>query len=256
MSDDHVRINRVAWDEDASNWVEAGREAWATSDPVWGRGVPESELLLLPDVSGLDTIEIGCGTAYVSAWLARRGARMIALDNSSEQLRTACLLQEEFDLRFPLVHADGERPPFADATFDFAISQYGAATWCDPYRWIPEAARILRPGGRLMFETGSPLLQLCYPGDLVDAPADTSLHRDYFGMHRFQWREPDGAVSVVDFTLGHGDMFRLLTGCGFEVEDLVELQAPAEDGDEWPHVSLEWARRWPSAEVWKARKRP
>jgi SAM-dependent methyltransferase len=256
MSDDHVRINRATWDVDAPNWVEAGRRAWAMQEPVWGRGVPESELRLLPDVSGLDTIEIGCGSAYVAAWLARRGARVVALDNSWNQLRTALLLQEEFDLRFPLVHADGERPPFADATFDFAISQYGAATWCDPYRWIPEAARILRPGGRVMFETGSPLVQLCYPSDDVDAPADSTLHRDYFGMRRFEWRASDGALSEVDFHLGHGDMVRLLRGCGFEIEDLVELRAPMDGGDEWPHISLEWARRWPSAEVWKARKTP
>src|SRR5918995_2351613 len=131
--------------------------------------------------SSLGTIEIGCGTAHVPAWLARRGARVIGLDNSWDQLCTARLLQQEFDLRFPLVHVDGERPPFAATGFDFAISQHGAATWCDPYRWIPEAARIPRPGGRLMFETGSPLVQLCYPSNDVDAPADSSLHRDYFG---------------------------------------------------------------------------
>jgi ubiquinone/menaquinone biosynthesis C-methylase UbiE len=93
----------------------------------------------------------------------RRGARVIGLDNSSNQLATARLLQKEFSLRFPLVHADAERPPFADASFDFVISQYGAATWCDPYRWIPEASRILRGGGRLVFETGSPLVMCCYP---------------------------------------------------------------------------------------------
>ena len=254
MSDDHVLINRATWDEDAPNWVERGRISWAMQEPVWGRGVPESELGLLPDVSGLHTVEIGCGTAFVSSWLARRGAYVIALDNSMNQLRTARLLQREFDLRFPLIHADGERPPFADGSFDFAISQHGAATFCDPYRWIPEASRILRRGGRLMFETGSPLVQLCYPSDDVDAPADASLHRGYFGMRRFEWRGPDGAISDVDFHLEHGDMVRLLRRSGFEIDDLIELQAPAEGGDEWPHISLEWARRWPSAEVWKAHK--
>ncbi len=111
------------------------------------------------------------------------------------------MLQKEFGLRFPLVHADAERAPFADGSFDFAISQYGAATWCDPYRWIPETARILRPGGRLLFETASPLVQLCYPSDDVDAPADAELHRDYFGMHRFEWRGDDGTVGDIDFHL-------------------------------------------------------
>jgi SAM-dependent methyltransferase len=209
---------------------------------------------VLPDVSGLDTVEIGCGTAFVSAWLVRRGARAIAMDNSRRQLATARMLQDEFDLRFPLVHADGERPPFSDGSFDFAISQYGAATFCDPFRWIPEASRILRSGGRLVFENASPLVQLCYPSDAADAPADSSLHRDYFGMHRFVWRESDGSISDVDFHIGHGDMVRLLSGCGFEIEDLIELQAPAEADEEWPHVPVAWARRWPSAEIWRARK--
>jgi SAM-dependent methyltransferase len=255
-TDDYALVNRASWDEDASDWVERGREAWAREEPVWGKGNPESELHLLPDVTGLDAIELGCGTAYVSAWLARRGARVVALDNSSNQLATARMLQEEFGLRFPLLHADAERPPFADASFDFAISQYGAAIWCDPYRWIPEASRILRVGGRLVFETGSPLVMCCYPADDDDAPADTRLHRDYFGMHRFEWRGPSGTVEDIEFRIGHGDMVRLLRSSGFEIEDLIEIQAPSEGADPQaqPYIPLEWARRWPSAEAWKVRK--
>ena len=254
VPDDHIFVNRASWDEDAPNWVERGREAWARQEPVWGRGNPESELRLLPDVSGLDAIELGCGTAYVSAWLMRRGARVVGLDNSMKQLATARLLQEEFGLRFPLVHADAEQAPFADASFDFAISQYGAAIWCDPYRWIPEASRILRPGGRLVFETGSPLVMLCYPTDDDEAPADSRLHRDYFGMHRFEWHREDGEVDAIEFRLGHGDMIRLLLSCGLEIEGLVEIQAPAGASDWPPDIPLAWARRWPSAEAWRARK--
>jgi ubiquinone/menaquinone biosynthesis C-methylase UbiE len=105
----------------------------AQEEPVWGRGNSQSELHLLPDVAGLDAVELGCGTAYVLAWLMRRGARAVGLDNSSRQLATARTLQDEFDLLFPLVHGDAEHLPFADGSFDFAISQYGAAIWCDPY---------------------------------------------------------------------------------------------------------------------------
>ena len=253
MSDHHVLVNRVSWDEDAPSWVERGREAWAQEEPVWARGNPESELHLLPDVAGLDAVELGCGTAYVSAWLMRRGARVVGLDNSSNQLATARRLQAEFGLSFPLVHADAEHAPFADESFDFAISQYGAAIWCDPYRWIPEASRILRPGGRLVFETGSPLVMLCYPTDDDDAPADSQLHRDYFGMHRFEWHRADGTVEDIEFRLSHGDMIRLLLSCGFEIEDLIEIQAPL-DGTDHPYIPLDWARRWPSAEAWRVQK--
>jgi len=254
--DRHAAVNRATWDADAPNWVERGRDAWARDEPVWGRGNPESDLHLLPDLEGRDAVELGCGTAYVSAWLMRRGARVVGLDNSRAQLATARTLQQEFGLRFPLVHADAERAPFADESFDFAISQYGAATWCDPYRWIPEAARILRPGGRLVFETGSPLSMLCFPTDDDEAPADTCLHRDYFGMHRFEWRGPSGAVEDIEFRIGHGDMIRLLRSLGFEIEDLIELRPPDEGADPQaqPYIPLEWARRWPSAEIWKVRK--
>jgi SAM-dependent methyltransferase len=249
-------VNRESWDEDAPNWVERGRRSWS-SEPFWGIwGNPESELQLLPDLAGLDAVELGCGTGYGSAWMLRAGASsVVGLDNSSEQLSTARLLQAEFDLRFALVHGDAERPPFADGSFDFAFSEYGAAIWCDPYRWIPEAARILRPGGRLVFVGGTALQMLCFRTDDDAAPTETTLHRDYFGMHRFEWHKEDGTVDGIEFHLTHGDMIRLLRSCGFEIEDLLEVQAPADgtshvEGD----VELEWARRWPSVEVWKARK--
>lgn len=256
MPEDHVLLNRAMWDEDAPNWVERGRRSWASEEPFWGIwGNPESEVHLLPDVSGLDAVELGCGTGYVSAWLARRGARVVGLDDSTEQLATARMFQEEFDLRFPLVHADAERPPFADGSFDFAISEYGAAIWCDPYRWIPEAARILRAGGRLVIAAGTPIQMLCYPTDDDTAPADATLHRDYFGMHRFEWHNDKGVVDSIEFHLTHGDMIRLLRTCGFEIEDLLEIPPPADTTSEIEaDTPLSWARRWPSVEAWKVRK--
>ena len=205
--------------------------------------------VLPPDLAGLDTIELGCGTGYVSAWLARRGARPVGLDNSPGQLATARELQQRFGLRFPLLHGNAEQTPLADATFDLAISEYGASIWCDPYLWIPEAARLLRPGGRLIFLVNSAQLMLSMP-DEDGLPATERLLRPYFGMHRFEWPDDES----VEFHLGHGDMIRLLRSCGFEVEDLIEIQPPDGATTRYPLASIEWARRWPCEEVWKARK--
>jgi len=69
----------------------------------------------------------------------------------ASQLRFARQCQTEFELRFPLVLGIGEQVPLRDESFDLVISEYGAATWADPHRWIPEAARLLRPGGELVF---------------------------------------------------------------------------------------------------------
>ncbi len=247
---EHVLRNRAAWNTMASEYAAPGRNAWQ-EEPRWGIWrIPDAELRILPDVADLDTIELGCGTAYVSAWLARRGARVTGIDNSPEQIKTALALQAEFGLSFPIIFGDAEHVPLPDARFDLAISEYGASIWCDPYRWIPEAARLLRPRGRLIFLVNGVILMLCSP-DADGVPAEDRLLRDYFGMHRFEW--PD-QISV-EFHLGHGDWIRLLRANGFDVENLVELQAAPGATTRYPYVTPEWARRWPSEEVWIARKR-
>lgn len=247
----HVQGNRAAWDSYAAEYVEPGRRMWEAAEPSWGIfGVPESQLgLLPPEVAGLDVVELGCGTGYVSAWLARRGARPVGIDNSPVQLESARRFQQEFGVSFPLHLGNAEQTPFPDATFDLAVSEYGASIWCDPYLWIPEAARILRPGGRLIYLVNGALLMLCTPAD-EDAPATDCLQRDYFGMHRFDWS--DGSA---EFHLGYGDWIRLLRANDFEVEDLIEIQPPEDATTSHQFVSPAWARRWPSEEVWKARKR-
>lgn len=205
--------------------------------------------MLPADVTGLDVIELGCGTGYVSGWLARRGARPVGIDNSQAQLATARRLQSEFGVEFPLLHGNAEQLPFPDDRFDLAISEYGASIWCDPFRWIPEAARVLRPGGRLVFLVNSALVMLCVP-DQEDLPATDRLLRPYFGMCRFEWPDDDS----VAFHLPHGEMIALLRRSGFEVEELIEIRPPDGSTTRYPFVTLDWAQRWPCEEAWKARK--
>ncbi len=249
---DHVARNRVEWDAWAADYVAPAERNWAQEEPSWGIwGVPESELPMLPaDLEGRDAIELGCGTAYVSAWLARRGARPTGIDNSEAQLATARRLQGEHSLEFPLIHGNAEAVPLPDASFDLAISEYGASIWCDPHRWIPEAARLLRPGGELVYLINSVLLMTCVPAEGHD-PAGEGLLRPQFGMHRFEWADDDS----VEFHLPHGEMIDLLHSCDLEVEKLIEVRPPEGSTTRWPLASLEWSRNWPCEEVWKARKR-
>ena len=145
------KIGNGTWDSQADDYVRAAERHWTQTDPTWGIWeVPESELQLLPDrLEGIDVIELGCGTAYVSAWLARLGAHPVAIDNSPRQLETAQRMQREHGIAFPLVLGNAEQVPYPDGSFDLAISEYGAAIWCDPYRCIWETARLLRTAGEL-----------------------------------------------------------------------------------------------------------
>lgn len=252
---EHVAANRTAWDGYAKDYVAPGERAWRVQpgDETWGiYGVPESAVHMLPDdLAGKDAIELGCGTGYVSAWMARRGARVVAIDNSPNQLETATRLQREHRLDFPLLLGNAERVPYPDASFDFAISEYGAALWADPASWIPEAARLLRPGGRLVFLTNHVVMYLCTP-DLETDPVGERLLRPMFGMGRTAWPDADGAI---EFHPSHGDWIRLFRANGLEVEDLLEPQIPEGSTTRYEWMPYEWARRWPCEEIWKVRKR-
>jgi SAM-dependent methyltransferase len=242
---DWTRVNEQHTDERAE-------AAWAPQDITWGVfGVREDTIgSPLGDVSGLDVVELGCGTAYFSAQLARRGARAVGVDPTPAQLATARRMQEQTGLRFPLVEAPAERVPLPDASFDLAFSEFGASLWADPYLWIPEAARLLRPGGRLIFLTNSTLAYLCA---VAAGGTSETLQRPQFGMHRIQWPDSEG----TEYHLAHGDWIRLLRADGFEIEDLIEPKAPADakPHDFYDYVTPEWAWKWPAEEIWVARKR-
>jgi SAM-dependent methyltransferase len=249
---DHAARNRELWNEDAPNWVENARRSWASPTPWWGAWhIPEEELRILPDMSGLDVLDLGCGTAYWCAWFARLGARPVGLDLSEEQLATARRLQEEHGLNFPLIHASAEDPPLPDRSFDLVFSEYGAAIWCDPYIWIPHAHRLLRPNGWLIFLCHSLLDSLCSP--FSDDPTSETLQRPQRGLARIDWPPPDNGT---DFHQPHGERIELLHETGFELKALHELYAPEGDPGEIRHFKLRgWGQKWPCEEVWVARRR-
>lgn len=241
--------NRELWSElNAQHTDSEAASQWGATEFTWGLfGRPEADLGVLGDVAGLDVVELGCGTAYVSAWLARAGARPVGVDLSRPQLATARRCQREVGPLFPLVEADAERLPLRSASFDLAVSEYGACLWCNPQMWLPEAARILRPGGRLVFLTNSVLAGMCVPAD--GGYAGTELLRPQLALNPIAW--PDGNV---EFHPGHGDWVRMLTESGFVVDALVELHAPA-DASTHPFyeiVTADWARAWPAEDLWVA----
>src|SRR5918992_5234250 len=187
-----VAGNIAEWTKVNERHTDARAEAaWAPQDVTWGVfGVREDEIgSPLGDVAGLDVVELGCGTAYFSAQLAHRGARPVGVDPTPAQLATARRMMERTGVSFPLVEAPGERVPMPDASFDLALSEFGASLWADPALWIPEAARLLRPGGRLVFLTNSFISYLCA---VDEGGTAKTLQRPQRGAYRIQWPGEQG----------------------------------------------------------------
>jgi SAM-dependent methyltransferase len=251
---EYVAVNRESWTRSNAEYTDArARDAWAQEEITWGVfSTPEREIGVLPDVQGKDVVELGCGTAYFGAWLKKRGARrVVGVDITPAQLETARRLNDEFGLGLELLEENAEQTSLPDAAFDLVLSEFGASIWCDPKLWIAEAARLLRPGGELVFARGSTLLMLCAPDE---GQAGPQLVRPQRGLYRLDWIDDDPAV---EFHPPTGELLRILRANRFELLDLVELFAPddAVDHEYYSHVPAEWAKQWPSEEIWRARKR-
>ena len=249
-SDEHIERNQNTWNAQAAGYADRGEAAWARTEPAWGIfDVPESTLQMLPnDMRSLKAVELGCGTGYVSAWMARRGARVTAIDLSERQLDTARRLQQLHGLTIEFVHGNCEQLPFGDSSFDFGISEYGAAIWCQPERWLREAFRVIKPGGLLHFLGCSPWVYVCSPPN-GELPLVERLEHSYFDQNRIDWG-PEG----VEFCLPISGWFRLFREIGWEVLDYLEPRPESSSPERRHHVTLAWAHRYPAEQVWKLRR--
>ena len=246
---EHSANNRDSWNADSDRYqADHGSQLAASGGLGWGVWqTPEADLRVLGEVAGRDLLELGCGAAQWSIALAKLGARPVGLDISERQLEHARRLMDEAGVDFPLVHATAEATPLPDESFDVIFSDYGGMTFGDPYATVPEAARLLRPGGLLAFCGSTPIVQMCYPDD-GEHPGDR-LIRDYFSM----WALP--FEGYVDYMLPYGAWIRLFRAHELVVEDLMELRpGPDATSTYRDEADREWCRRWPGEQIWKVRK--
>ncbi len=213
---------------------------------VWR--VPESKLGFLGDPRDHDILELGCGAARWSAALATAGARAVGIDVSWAQLAHAVGVVRRSRRSVPLVRGNAERLPFRNESFDVVFCDWGAMTFCDPHRTVPEAARVLRPGGRFVFSTSSPFRSVAQ-----DRRTDHLGHEllyDYFSLGRIEY--PDGEVN---FQLPYGEWIRLFAESDLVVQALSETQPGPRDESSYLSASAsKWARRWPLESIWQVRK--
>ena len=255
MTKDHVTINRNVWDEDAANWVEMGERHWQMDTPIWGSwGAPESELQMLPpNMTGMNAVELGCGTGYVAAWMWKRGAKVTAIDVSANQLATARRLSKEHGADITFIEGNAEATGLPDASCDFAISEYGAAIWCPPEVWLREAWRLLKPGGRLVFLGNHPLAIICTPQSR--GPIARKCCIALIGTSKgADWTEVEIDPSGICFNLTMSAWVSLFNNIGFAIENYQEIYAPDDAVGARGGVAADWAKEYPFEQVWHLKK--
>lgn len=246
---EHERRNRAFWDADADTYQERHAEQFERELCAWGVwAIPERELGLLGDVAGRDVLELGCGSAQWSVGLARRGARPVGLDQSAAQLAHAARRVTAAGVPVPLVQASATAAPFAAESFDLVFCDHGAMSFCDPALTVPEVARVLRPGGRLVFSHTTRLVYLTYDE-----------RRDRFSrkLRKVRWGQriwPSDA-GTTDYCVTTGEWLRLFAAHGLVPIDLVELRAPKRATTTFEGWPPKWARRWPAEQVWIVERR-
>ncbi|HTT73342.1 MAG TPA: class I SAM-dependent methyltransferase [Thermoplasmata archaeon] len=245
----YVASNRADWERTAAEYeARHARALRRYGGRAWGLfRIPERRLRLLDDVRGARVLELGCGSAGWSIALAKAGAEPVGLDLSARRLEQARARMRRVGVTFPLVEAPADRIPFPAARFDLVLSDYGATTFADPRRTIPEVARVLRPGGAFVFAHASPWRSAMF--DFRHDRLTRRLKRDYFDLHALRWDR------TVEFQLPYAEWVALFTASGLVVERLLEPKAPR--GERSSYLSAAdhaWARRWPVETIWKLRK--
>ena len=248
-----VRANRRWWDSDADAYQAEHGDFLGEVDFVWcPEGLREADAHLLGELAGRRVLEVGCGAAMCSRWLATQGALPVAMDLSGGMLRHAALAAASCGVRVPLVQADAQRLPFADGAFDTACTAFGAVPFvADSAAVMREVARVLRPGGRWVFATTHPVRWI-FPDD--PGPAGLTARIPYFDRSPYVEVGPDGEPTYVEHHRTLGDRVRELVAAGLELVDLIEPEWPAGHTREWGQWSPLRGALLPGTAIYLARK--
>jgi len=227
-----ARANRRWWDADADDYQSEHGAFLGEADFVWcPERLREADAHLLGDVTGRRILEVGCGAAMCSRWLATQGARPVAFDVSAGMLRHAQAGAAATGVDVPLVQADAQRMPFADDRFDIAFTAFGAVPFvADSAGVMREVARVLVPGGLWVFAVTHPIRWI-FPDD--PGPDGLVAGTPYFDRTPYVEFDSHGTPTYVEHHRTLGDRVRELTAAGFRLTDLIEPEWPAGLTDEW-----------------------
>ncbi|MCJ8331171.1 MAG: class I SAM-dependent methyltransferase [Lentisphaeria bacterium] len=228
--------NRNYWDEIASDYQDQTRIS--CEDYHYGPLVPgDSHYHLLPEsLENLDCLELGCGAAQNSIYLASKGANCTALDVSEKQLKAAQSLANDRKLKLNTIQAGIDEFAFED-TYDLIHSSFGLPFADDPELVIEKAAMSLKPGGSLLLSLAHPV----FAGEWleVDEEGEGLFLHDYFNPPADVRFTEDDTVMVRSRAWPISDYVSWVFDANLSLEALIEPQAlpvPIMEEDEIKHI--------------------
>jgi SAM-dependent methyltransferase len=224
--------NRRWWDAEAAAYQDEHGQFLRDSGFVWcPEGLDEADARLLGEVAGRRVLEVGCGAGQCGRWLVAQGAQVVGVDLSASQLRHCHDLDARTGVEVPVLQADAQRLPLADASVDLACSAFGAVPFvADSATVMREVARVLRPGGRWVFSVTHPI-RWCFPDD--PGPSGLVARDSYFDRTPYVEQDAAGRATYVEHHRTLGDRVREIVAAGLRLVDLVEPEWPADHARVW-----------------------
>ncbi len=240
--------SKLWWDADADDYQAEHGPFLGLSDFVWcPERLHERDAGLLGDVDAKRVLEVGCGAASCSRWLATRGARPVAVDISEGMLQHARAGNGASGIDVPLVQASADVLPFADGSFDLACSAFGGVPFvADSGAAMREVARVLRPGGRWVFAVTHPM-RWAFPDD--PGPEGLTVAQSYFDRTPYVEVDHHGRATYVEHHRTLGDYVGQIAGAGMRLVDLVEPEWPRDHTATWGQWSPMRGRLFPGTAI-------
>lgn len=243
---DHIEVGRY-WNANAEAWTRLSRAGYDSYRDSFNT---PSFLKMLPDVRGLAGLDIGCGEGTNTREVAKRGARMTAVDISEVFLGHARDTESRDPLGITFHLASAVQLPFPDANFDFATAFMCLMDIPETARALGEAFRVIRPGGFLQFSITHPCFDTPYRKNLRDGNGKTRAIEvgDYFRNQEgdvSRWifsAAPPAARAGLEafrtprFTRTISQWVNMLLETGFVVERIEEPRPTPEALVKWPEV--------------------
>ena len=221
------------WNDNADVWTELSRAGYDVCRDLFNT---PTFLDILPDVNGLEGLDIGCGEGHNTRLLARRGARMTGIDISERFIEHARAKEEEETLWISYRVADALDLPYPCGTFNFATAFMSLMDMPDPNRAISEAHRVLKAGGFFQFSISHPCFDTPHRKKLRDEDGnayafeiggyfqklDGEIEEWTFGALPTEQQEQMKKFRVPRFTRTMSEWLNLLIDAGFTIERFAE----------------------------------